>query len=152
MVRRLHAWWRLPVHEKFIALGLLLALPALHASLRIAGYVRTKQCIDRLTGGRSKREPNGAELKRAERLAQLAMLAGRRGLIEVACLGQSLLVYGLLRARGLSPDLAIGTRRKGEALDAHAWVELAGIALAQRNLAHQRFTHQQHDKSAPNHH
>jgi len=77
-----------------------------------------------------------SELEYAQRIAELADIAGRRGVIAANCLPQALMVHGLLRRRGLAPQLRIGVRKSESNFDAHAWVELRGVALGQTNLSH----------------
>ena len=48
-----------------------------------------------------------------------------------ACLDQAIALRAFLNARGLPAELKIGTRRlPDQGFTAHAWVELAGIALS----------------------
>ena len=50
------------------------------------------------------------------------------------------LVESALRRRGLAAQLRLGTRTSEQrGLNAHAWVELEGVALAQSNLVHTPF-------------
>ncbi len=50
-----------------------------------------------------------------------------------ACLDQSIALRAYLVARGLPAELKIGTRRVPDnGFSAHAWVELAGVALGER--------------------
>jgi len=76
------------------------------------------------------------ELQQAERLAQLASIAGRRGVAPARCLSQALLLRALLRRRGLDAVLQVGVRKDAGEFDAHAWVELDGHTLAQAPLQH----------------
>ena len=50
-----------------------------------------------------------------------------------ACLDQAIALRAFLHARGLPAELKIGTRRRSadQGFTAHAWVELAGIALGE---------------------
>lgn len=49
-----------------------------------------------------------------------------------ACLDQAIALRAFLNARGLPAELKIGTRRlPDQGFTAHAWVELAGIALGE---------------------
>ncbi len=49
-----------------------------------------------------------------------------------ACLDQAIALRAFLKARGLPAELKIGTRRlPDQGFTAHAWVELAGIALGE---------------------
>jgi hypothetical protein len=67
----------------------------------------------------------------AQRIAELANIAGRHGAWQNTCLRQALTVQWWLYRRGLPAQLRIGARRVGNQLDAHAWVELDGVPLAQ---------------------
>jgi hypothetical protein len=69
-------------------------------------------------------------------LADLAFAVGSRSVVRSKCLPQALAVYYLLRHRGGNPHLSLGVRRQDERFDAHAWVELDGQPLGQRDLAH----------------
>ena len=139
MNRRLRAWWNLPSAEKLGFLWILIGLPMVSLLLRLAGYVRARCWLERLSSRASPRRASAADLQAAERLAQLIDIAGRRGLVNATCLRQALLIHFLLRRRGFSPELKIGVRREQARLDAHAWVELQGMALGQPKLAHQPF-------------
>jgi len=49
-----------------------------------------------------------------------------------ACLDQAIALRAFLNARGLPAELKIGTRRlPDQGFTAHAWVELAGVALGE---------------------
>ena len=123
-------WRALPAGDRVRLLGLALLLPLVDLSLRGLGLARTQRLL------RLEREPVDTGVApeaaaAAQRLAQLAAIAGRRGLYANTCLRQALTVQWWLRRRGLPAQLRIGARRNGDTLDAHAWVELSGIPLAQ---------------------
>ena len=66
-------------------------------------------------------------------------------LIGLPVVTASLRVFGLVRTgkllrRGFAPELKIGVRKQDGAFDAHAWVELQGVALGQSELVHQVFS------------
>lgn len=109
------------------------------AALRGFGYVRTRRWLECRSVAAARREPTAAELRDAENLAVLAEVAGRNGPVTATCLRQSLLLYWLLRRRGLDPALKLGVLKEPEAFLAHAWVELGGRALAQETLRHRPF-------------
>lgn len=139
MGRRLARWLELPPGDRWRLLGLMLGLPAIAALLRVSGLVRTRHWLERLSQNAGTHHVRPADLQAAEELARLADIAGRRGTITATCLRQSLLIYGLLRRRGFAPELKIGVRKEGAGFDAHAWVELQGVALGQANLVHSPF-------------
>lgn len=120
-------------------LMMLFGLPAMDAALRLFGYVKTRRWLERRSAGSDVRMATPGDLDAAENLARLAAIAGRRGPIAATCLRQSLLVYWLLRRRGLAPELKIGVRKQDAVVDAHAWVELEGRALAPADITHRPF-------------
>jgi Transglutaminase-like superfamily len=64
------------------------------------------------------------------RLARLVGIAARHHLLPLACLPQSLALQALLRRQGVGAELRIGVRREDRMLRAHAWVEHAGLPVA----------------------
>lgn len=133
---RVQGWRRLNWHERACFAGLAFLLAPIHILLATAGYARTRLWLERLSNVQTARQTTSGELDQARRLAERASMAGRHGLVDATCLRQSLLVHFLLRRKGLAPKLMIGVRRRDEVFDAHAWVELDGIALGQAELAH----------------
>lgn len=112
-------------------LSLVLLLPLIDLQLRRRGLRGTRAWLARWRGQPTPRACTPAELTDAEHLAELAAIAGRRGVYANTCLRQALAVHWRLQRRGLQPVLRIGAQREGDALDAHAWVELEGVPLAQ---------------------
>ena len=115
---------------------LMLSLPLVSAALRYVGYKRTRAVVERLSRHPHLRAANAADIQHAQRLAELAAIAGRRGLVEATCLPQTLVVYASLRRRGLRPQLRIGVTRNPALPLAHAWVELEGQALGSGAAGH----------------
>jgi hypothetical protein len=139
MAGQLRGWWNLRVSEKLTLLLMFASLPLISLSLGFAGYGRTRNWVERFTPVSIPRIASTTDMESAERLAQLADIAGRRGLFSSTCLRQSLLVYGLLRLRGLGPELKLGVRKQDGLFDAHAWVSLDGAELGQTDLEHSPF-------------
>ena len=139
MSRRLAAWRELSVADRRKLLGLACGLPVIEISLRCFGAQRTSSWLSRLFAPRAPRHATNDELRDADRLAQLAAIAGRRGIVTARCLSQALLVRTLLRRRGLETVLRVGVRKDDQRFDAHAWLELEGRALAQPSLQHVPF-------------
>lgn len=139
MKAKLQGWRRLPAPERWRFLLLLVGLPVVSFSLATVGYRRTRSTVELFSPRAGAREPSRGERVTAERLAQLTALAGTHGPVNASCLRQALLVYLLLRRKGLDPKLRIGARRQAGVFDAHAWVELDGHALGQDELQHRPF-------------
>ena len=113
--------------------------PLLSLSLRVLGYKRTRAWLERHSPSAGARPATPDEAIAAQRTAELASIAGRRGPVATTCLRQALAVHWLLRRRGLQPELRLGVDRIGSAPDMHAWVELEGVPLAQPQLRHRVF-------------
>lgn len=132
-------WRALSGRDKRQLFALLLLLPLVHLALASFRYQRVHGWLQRLSRIRTPADCPPAALADAQRLAELASIAGRRGAVAASCLRQSLVVWWWLRRRGLSPQLRIGTLGSGATFAAHAWVELDGVALAQPDLQHRPF-------------
>lgn len=58
-----------------------------------------------------------------DRVAYLVEVASRYHVLKPTCLKKALVLYRLLRRRGVEVELVIGVRRAEERLEAHAWVQ-----------------------------
>jgi hypothetical protein len=74
-------------------------------------------------------ETNETALGIVQRAAHMVQIAAGHSLVRVNCLERSLVLWGLLRRRGIRSDLRIGARKNGEKFEAHAWVECQGVVL-----------------------
>jgi hypothetical protein len=72
---------------------------------------------------------------RAQRVALVKelMATGGRLLLSTNCLERSLVVYRLLSRVDADPHLVLGVRKTGGGVAGHAWVQLDGEALGERN-------------------
>ena len=69
------------------------------------------------------------EVDYAQRCCALTAIAARHGPVKSNCLPQALVLQDLLERRGLTTELRIAVLPGSRPLEAHAWVELSGIAL-----------------------
>ena len=106
-----------------VALASVLLLPGVQLSMRIRGFMRTAGTL----ATRSQRKAVPADLSDARSLGEAVGLVAGRSIVGARCLGRSLVLWFLLRRRGIDAELVIGAEapRDGE-LPAHAWVEVAG--------------------------
>lgn len=139
MPGRLDAWRTLSRADKRALLGLVCALPVVELSLRGLGAQRTAAWLSRIVRPGTVHKATGDDFRDADRVAHLAAIAGRRGLLAARCLSQALLVRAMLRRRGLETVLRVGVLKDDRRFDAHAWLELEGRALAQSTLPHVPF-------------
>jgi hypothetical protein len=67
-------------------------------------------------------------------------LARGRGLWSGTCLTRSIVLYVMLRQHGYEPRLIVGVHGAQRAFDAHAWVTVGGIPVADASEIAERFT------------
>lgn len=121
-------------------------LPLVAASLRMRGFGATQRSLQRsiLNATRSAVQGPSGELaavddSRVPLIARMVAAAARRSALQADCLERSLTLWWLLGRQGIASQLRIGTRKAGDRLDAHAWVEYRGKSLNEIDDVHQRY-------------
>lgn len=130
MVRLGHAWgtWRsLSRAQRQRLLRAWWLLPLVGTSLRWFGFRRTQTAL-RLSGAP---DPMRRDLAAAQDTARIVHRAAHWNPAAGQCLVRSLVLHRLLAEQGLAADLRIGVARADGRLQAHAWVEHGGAALAE---------------------
>lgn len=126
--RKFGQWRALEPWERHQLIRLLFILPVTWLTLRVFGFKRTRAFAE-LKRSPEATKPEKYPAIRAQRCAQLAAIASRHGLYPANCLHQSLALCWLLRRDGLPARLRIGVLPRTQPFQAHAWVDLDGIAL-----------------------
>jgi Transglutaminase-like superfamily len=103
-------------------------LPLVRLGLRCFGFQRCQCLIERCSRNVP---PLPADLVRAQALARdlAAVVRAAAGVTGGTCLRQSLVLWYLLRRRGIPCQLRIGGTVEAGQFAAHAWVEYAGESL-----------------------
>jgi len=130
-------WRDLPPSDRRLLLALLLSLPLVSAGLRLFGLRRVSRFLSRQPVSTRGQSPLGVD--RALALGRLVNAAAYRLPGRPACLARSVTLWWLLRRHGIESTLRIGVRTEGGRLEAHAWVELAGVVLNDSQDVGQRF-------------
>ena len=109
--------------QRRVALASVVLLPAVQTSLHLRGFNRTARTL----ATRSERSAVPTEPNKARPAAEAVALVAGRSLVGARCLCRSLVLWFLLRRRGIDAQLVIGAQASvnGE-LPAHAWVEVSG--------------------------
>jgi hypothetical protein len=95
------------------------------AGLRSMGYRRLRASLAAHPQHLTKYPGNEVEAIEVSRhVSYLVTVAARHGLLQPSCLRQSLLIWWLLRRKGIPTDLRIGVKKQGVQLYAHAWIRL----------------------------
>ena len=122
MRRRLARLHTLSAAQWRVVLASVMLVPAVQLSLRLRGFKRTAGAL----AARSDRRAVPTEPAHARLAAEAVGLVAGRSVIGARCLGRSLVLWFLLRRRGIDAELVIGVEMpRGGELPAHAWVEVA---------------------------
>jgi hypothetical protein len=122
-------FWRLSGSERVAALETAAGLIVTWLGLRLAGFRRWKAILEILA--RTKSAPNSAaegeaRIATGREASRMAAAAARYLPFRTNCLEQSLVLWWLLRRRGITAELKIGARKEASRFEAHAWVEFEG--------------------------
>ena len=118
----------LSISERLIFLQALLLLPLAGLVLRFSRYQSVLSTLQRATPLKDRR--SGVDpLPEALRTAKLVNAAAWRGLYDATCLRRSLVLWWLLRRRGIDSNVRIGARKEAGEFYSHAWVEYEDTVL-----------------------
>jgi hypothetical protein len=118
---------RLTVREIGWMLQAAVQLPRIQQRLRRHGYQSVRAGFEAPVAAASR-----ITILEAERLARLVKAVGLRHPLQAQCLPQSLWLWRKLRALGQPAELKLGVANVADRrLDAHAWVEIDGVPLAE---------------------
>lgn len=120
-----------PPEDRALILRAMLFFSLVHGGLRVLGFRRSKQLLERFSLPSSLLQPlpPDALREKALRVARAVRSAELHGPSNPNCLERSLALWWLLRREGVESELQIGARKEGPRFEAHAWVELRGNIL-----------------------
>ena len=114
--------------QLLVTSAILLPLTAL--GLHLFGLKRTQQFMKYFTPAAPKTSPRKEEeLKYGQLVARMVSVAAKHGLYRTNCLKKSLVLWWLLKRKGIEAGLHIGVQKEGELLNAHSWVDINGNVL-----------------------
>lgn len=125
MKARFSAFLALSRHERLLAGQAWIALLLADVALRTFSLPRTQRFLNALL----RRAPSSPLPELA--VVRLVGAAARHHVLPVRCIHRALVLQGLLAREGLLFDLRIGVRKEPGRVLAHAWLERAGIPLAE---------------------
>jgi Transglutaminase-like superfamily len=123
---------RLSAVDRWCFFGACILLPSTAAAFCCLGFRRWQATLERWAPRPVDGTPQPAADDRAYRTAWLVQVAARFCAGRESCLAQSLVLWWLLRQRGLVSELRVGVRKRGGQLQAHAWVEYRDLVLNDR--------------------
>jgi hypothetical protein len=133
-----HRVSRLTWSERYLFVQALVLLPVVALTLRSVGFGPLQRIIVRLS-----RTQQGVPVDQSPyiRTSVWAIAAAaRHARLDPNCLERSLLLWWLLRRRGVAAVVRIGVRKDASLLQAHAWIEVDGQVVADRTDVGAHFT------------
>jgi Transglutaminase-like superfamily len=130
-----------PPEDRVFILRAALILPLTEIGLRLFGFRRWKELIEKfsLPANLSHSWPADAQRETAARAVRAVRSVELHGPTNPNCLERSMTLWWLLRREGIDGELHIGARKQGARLEAHAWVELDGKVLNDVVEVHQQY-------------
>jgi hypothetical protein len=127
--RKAETWHSLSKSDRALVIRAMFLLPVVATSLKTVGLRRTQSWLGR-NGVRPTIPATEQTRSNVRRAAQMVAVACRRNPLRSSCLPRTIVLWSLLRRRGIAADVRIGVRsdRRGE-FEAHAWLEWNGEVL-----------------------
>jgi Transglutaminase-like superfamily len=123
--------------ERSLLICALWLLPVVAISLQVKGLRFTQNLLLwTFRSGRSNSEPIESQIWTTVRMVKTAAKYYQPW---ANCLKKSLVLWILLRDRGIMSEIRIGVQRESTTFAAHAWVEYQGIVLNDSDDVHQHF-------------
>jgi Transglutaminase-like superfamily len=121
---------RLAPTDLLLVVEAVVLLPIVTVALRHAGLRRVQAA---LAGAIRPRGPGGrpvtAVRSRVRRIGRVVRRVAASSPWSDTCLVEALTAWFLMRRDGIDSHLRFGVRKRGEELEAHAWIEFAGEAV-----------------------
>ena len=136
LTQNLSRFRALPRPDRRTFITAMALLPLFWIALRVLGLKRLQNWLQR-------NPPSVADTLSIEALQRLGTLinsAAHHALGPANCLTRSLYLWWLLQRKGVHSQLRIGVRLTDGVLEAHAWVEHAGIPINDRQDVGATFT------------
>jgi hypothetical protein len=115
-------------------------LPLIMVSLRVRGFGKTQEWLQvRLQRGHSALPESATSQQIVEKTCRMVRAAVHYAVPHAGCLEQSLTLWYLLSAQGISASVRIGIPKQKEPFEAHAWVEHDSVALNQLEEVHRHY-------------
>ncbi len=144
LIRRYQTFVNLAGSEQLLLVRAMCWLPIVAILVRVKGMNYTQDLLGRLPLDRCATDSlaTGTDLDRTAEIwmtVKIVRVAVRYYQPWANCLKHSLVLWYLLRVRGIISEIGIGIERDCAQFSAHAWVECQGMILNDSADVHQRF-------------
>jgi len=124
----------LSAREFWVLVQAAVLLPAVPFALKFLTIARLQ-----LIGARTVIESRRNSLS-LQTTARMVRIAAQHGPYRAKCLEQSLVLRWLLLRQGIDARILFGARKEDEQVQAHAWVEVNGVALNEDDGVYRDFS------------
>ncbi len=125
--------------DHWVLLQAVIALPVSACTLNWFGMSRCRAFFERTIRRPTEAEQSDSTLDEARRIARLVRIAATRSLYAANCLQRSIVLWWLLRRRGVTSDIRFGCRVGENGWEAHAWVECRDQVIGDSADVRERF-------------
>jgi Transglutaminase-like superfamily len=139
IVSKWRSFSRLSSFEHGVLIEALVALVATRAGLRLVGFRRWENFLARFTPTLKSQNFDVLLTATAQVVARTESVAARNIFFRPSCLERSLVLWWLLRRRGIRAEVRVGARGRGANFEAHAWIECDGTFLNEGESGHHHF-------------
>jgi hypothetical protein len=121
MLRKWRKFWALPWPQRRLLVRVILLLPWIEIGIRLCGLRWTQAQLARFVPTRPIRDHLSPEV-------MSVVVAGAAAAVPfpATCLRRSLVLWWLLKRRGIASEIRIGAQGNAGSFKAHAWVEWEG--------------------------
>jgi hypothetical protein len=138
MIEQWQKFWRLSGFERGLLLEAGGGFLASWLGLRLAGFRRWKSALASLPHATTHLHAESRKHS-ADVIARMSAAAARNLFFSTNCLEKSLVLWWLLRRRGIAAELRIGARKELGRFEAHAWVEMDSQVMNDAGEEHRHF-------------
>ncbi len=134
-------WWAfagLPAAQRRAFLVAEALLPPVTVLLKTGGYGRAQRWLAKAPPGRLRTA--GDSLATGRMVGRAVTMAANHSPLPSTCLSRSLVIWLLLRRRGIDSEIRLGVRKDAGAVAGHAWVEHQGVPLNDTDDVVERYT------------
>jgi len=132
-------FFQLTWQERWLLLQAFVFIPLIAVSLRLMNFQRLHSILLGFSN-----DPPGvcgeAALQQAASISRLVQAAASRMPSKITCLVRSTTLWYLLRRQGIGSEIRIGVNQQGGEFHAHAWVEIDGIVINDRDDIHHQYS------------
>ncbi len=112
-------------------------LPITALGLRLVGFKAVRSALN--CGLPAPLYSTDGAMARAQKIAKMVQVAVVYGRFGATCLPRSMVLWRFLQRQGIRCDLRLGARSENGNFEAHAWVEVDGVALNETADVGERF-------------